>query len=766
MNILNKLIFILVFSFSSSSILYSFNSVKKLESYALYNLPTAHPNEPTNFLSPRFSSFYKEKELSSFQSFFRKILETIQIRKPSPFSIETFMKKLETVTKKREAQGYTGKFVLKVNTQAKKQFIIFGSLYGELKSLTRSLAELVKMGILSDNFKINDPDHYIIFNGNTIDYSPYNTEILSTILSLLEKNPDNVFYTKGTHEEKNSWLNYTFKEELRSKARHSSVSFQSLQKKVNRFFNTLPRAIYLQGENQQQKPEFARVSFYGKSDLLLKENRFGKALKEAHKTTSMLIQIERPEKKQREPEISCILQGNTAEDSPANSNGLLMLNQVEGTHLWTLFSSPSIPYQHLHGFFNSTFLLLSTEGPINNWNLTLFHSDMRKKIPFKTESYHALSGGKIKQEKKAFYIGCTGDQTKHFSLGFIPILKGMHLRINKANKESELKNYFLKFLVHDDLYEPQKTRAYLKKVKDKVSIFLGSGGTPTLETYFPLLKEKSIALFFPSTGGNQLRSSSLKNVINFAPSYNTEALVLTEYAIKKLHKKRIALIYQNDGFGRAGLDGVEKAIQNRNNINLKKVPYRRSNPDLSKVVSEVKDYNPEVIIFFANFSIVKRLIVLLGANYLASKKIFGPFLLHTIRPFLKSKGLRITTPRRLPPLNDESIQIVREYKDAKDKNKMQDQFQTYEDIGFEGYLYADLLITAIKSVKKPENKEELLSFFESMKNKNYKGLNLSFSPTTRTLSQTLWILSEENERAIPIDLSQRKEPIANSSPSQ
>src|SRR5262249_56061065 len=79
----------------------------------------------------------------------------------------------------------------------------------------------------------------------------------------------------------------------------------------------------------------------------------------------------------------------------------------------------------------------------------------------------------------------------------------------------------------------------------------------------PISTEEGVPFIGPFTGAAFLRNPSLANVINVRGSYDQEAEAWIEHLTKDLGTSRIAILYQDDTFGRAGLSGVTKAMDKR-----------------------------------------------------------------------------------------------------------------------------------------------------------------------------------------------------------
>jgi ABC-type branched-subunit amino acid transport system substrate-binding protein len=132
----------------------------------------------------------------------------------------------------------------------------------------------------------------------------------------------------------------------------------------------------------------------------------------------------------------------------------------------------------------------------------------------------------------------------------------------------------------DDGYQPAPAVANtIRLIRDEhVFVLFGYVGTPTVTRVAPLLKtheEESVCLFCPFTGGLAVRLPPYDAfVFNFRASYAQETAGLVENFLK-VGRKRVAVFYQIDAFGRSGWAGVRAALA-RHDLRLAgEATYRR-----------------------------------------------------------------------------------------------------------------------------------------------------------------------------------------------
>jgi hypothetical protein len=116
----------------------------------------------------------------------------------------------------------------------------------------------------------------------------------------------------------------------------------------------------------------------------------------------------------------------------------------------------------------------------------------------------------------------------------------------------------------DDGYEPDRCVANTKKlIDDDVFALFGYIGTPTSVAALPLATKARMPFFAPFTGAMALRDPFSKTTFHLRASYNDETALIVKQ-LTNLGLKKIAVFYQNDAYGKAGLDGVTLALAAQN----------------------------------------------------------------------------------------------------------------------------------------------------------------------------------------------------------
>jgi ABC-type branched-subunit amino acid transport system substrate-binding protein len=112
----------------------------------------------------------------------------------------------------------------------------------------------------------------------------------------------------------------------------------------------------------------------------------------------------------------------------------------------------------------------------------------------------------------------------------------------------------------------------------------------------PIAAEAGVPFMGPFTGAAFLRDPSLGNVINVRGSYDQETEAWIERLTTDLGVSRIAILYQDDTFGRAGLSGVSKAMERRGMKLVAEGTYERNTTAVKMALLEIRKADPEAIV--------------------------------------------------------------------------------------------------------------------------------------------------------------------------
>src|SRR5690606_37935952 len=114
----------------------------------------------------------------------------------------------------------------------------------------------------------------------------------------------------------------------------------------------------------------------------------------------------------------------------------------------------------------------------------------------------------------------------------------------------------------DDGYDPARTVSAVRELIDREGVFafVGRGGTANGLAALPLIRRAGMPWVGPASGSEQFAEQSNGLVYTTFTDYSVEAALMTRHAVQELGSTNIAIFYQNDGYGQAGLRGLEGEV--------------------------------------------------------------------------------------------------------------------------------------------------------------------------------------------------------------
>lgn len=319
-------------------------------------------------------------------------------------------------------------------------------------------------------------------------------------------------------------------------------------------------------------------------------------------------------------------------------------------------------------------------------------------------------------------------------------LYGMQMReaitahFDQLNKSGGINGRKLELITIDDGYETDRTLANTKTlIQDKqVFALMGYyGSTPTTEAMNKVFGPAKVPLIGTISGAGTLREPPSANpnsryMFNIRASYADEAEAIVNQIIA-LGLKNIAVFYQNDGFGKSGLEGVTNALKRANLAPVAVGTVERNSLDVAKAAEAISKTTPQAVVMVTLYKPTAAFVKTMKQlgqfpMFLTLSPVGGEVLAQELGNDARGIGISQVVPY---PWND-TISIVKDYQRLLDKQK--DKFSYY---GLEGYITARLVAEALKKAGKDLTREKLVTTLEGMQNFDLGGFKLNYGPNSR-----------------------------------
>ena len=304
---------------------------------------------------------------------------------------------------------------------------------------------------------------------------------------------------------------------------------------------------------------------------------------------------------------------------------------------------------------------------------------------------------------------------------------GIKAAFEEVNTRGGVNGRLLELKFMDDAYEPEAAISNTKKlIEERVFALIGAVGTPTSRSATPVAAAEGIPYVAPFTGAAFLRDPEWKNIVNLRASYNQETEEMVERLTNDLGVQRVAVMYQDDSYGRAGYQGAQSALARRGMEPVSVGLYPRNTLAVKTGLLDLRRGNPEAVIIIGAYQPVAALISwarftgldpvfmtvsFVGSNALAEE--LGP----------SGEGVFVTQVVPFP--TDSGLPIVQSYHSA-----LLDYapFAVPGFVSFEGYLAGRLAIAALERCGQDVTRQCFIDSINQGDVIDLDGFKLDFGP--------------------------------------
>jgi len=330
---------------------------------------------------------------------------------------------------------------------------------------------------------------------------------------------------------------------------------------------------------------------------------------------------------------------------------------------------------------------------------------------------NGVTEGEIRIGQFAAQTGPAAELGKRMQLGILA-------QFNAVNAAGGIGGRKLTLVSRDDGDEPEKAVVAVKALieDDKVFALIGSVGTPTTLAAVPAINAAGIPLIGPFTGAQALREPFNRNLFHVRASYFDETQRIVQH-LSTIGIKKIAVFYQNDSYGKAGLEGVMRALTKRDLKPAAAVTVERNSVDVDAALAEILKVAPEAVIQISAYKSSAALI-----KQAKGKSYGGQFFnvsfvgSKALAEELGDTGAGITISQVAPfPYTPSSV-IVREY-----QQRMTDAGnKEFDYSSMEGFLAAKVFTEGLRKAGKNPTRESFVTALESLRDFNMGGFTLNY----------------------------------------
>ena len=296
----------------------------------------------------------------------------------------------------------------------------------------------------------------------------------------------------------------------------------------------------------------------------------------------------------------------------------------------------------------------------------------------------------------------------------------------------------------DDRYEPDGAAAATRKLinEEKVFALFGYVGTPTFNAAAPILTEAKVPLVAAFTGAESLRDPLNRYVFNVRASYYDETEQIVQH-LTSMGVNRIAVFYQNDAYGKTGLEGVTRAMKKRNMEIAGSTTVERNTVDVSKAIADMTKVKPQAVVMVSAYKSCAAFIREMkkagmepsfwNVSFVGSK---------ALAKELDKEGRGVQISQVVPFPWDISLPVVKEYQRLIAAEGKEINFSSLE-----GFISAKVMVEGLRRAGKNPTREGLVKALESMDAYDVGGFKISYSPQSHRGSRfvDLTIISRDQK---------------------
>ena len=167
------------------------------------------------------------------------------------------------------------------------------------------------------------------------------------------------------------------------------------------------------------------------------------------------------------------------------------------------------------------------------------------------------------------------------------------------NEQGGVNGRKINYISYDDAYTPPKTVEMARKLveQDEVLLIASPLGTPTNSAIWHYMNEKKVPQLFVSTGATKWDDPKGHPwTIGWQPNYQSEGRIYATYILKNKPDGKIAVLYQNDDFGKDYLKGLKDGLGDKAKMVINESPYETTDPTVDSLIVGMKAAGCDVFI--------------------------------------------------------------------------------------------------------------------------------------------------------------------------
>ena len=319
-------------------------------------------------------------------------------------------------------------------------------------------------------------------------------------------------------------------------------------------------------------------------------------------------------------------------------------------------------------------------------------------------------------------LGHSGDLSGTSAALTKDYVRGMSAYFDELNRKGGIRGEKIKLVSLDDGFIPDRTAENTKALIDQNALALvGLRGTANVQKIIPLVQAAGIAQVGNTSGAKSLRDPHVPNLFHLRASSSDEIEAAVNHAWT-IGITRIAAAYQDDAFGKEGVDALNASLKKRGSEPVALAPVPRGTVDVAKAVDTVAATSPQAVMFIGQSKPAAAFINGVRAKG-SSPQFFVLSVASGLHADLGPSAKGVIVSQVVPyPFTELGNPVVREYQ--KVMGQLSDKKLSYNSM--EGYLNAKIMALALARTPAPVTRAKLISALESFNNEDLGGFAITY----------------------------------------
>jgi ABC-type branched-subunit amino acid transport system substrate-binding protein len=303
---------------------------------------------------------------------------------------------------------------------------------------------------------------------------------------------------------------------------------------------------------------------------------------------------------------------------------------------------------------------------------------------------------------------------------------GVRAHIEQVNRQGGINGRRIELRTIDDQYDPEKAVANTRRLieTDRVFALLGYVGTASSNAVLPIITDAKVPFIGPLTGAMSVREPGNRYVFNVRASYADEIALIVNQLVSTGTRK-IGVVYQNDAFGKSGLEAVARFLAERRLSIHATGSVERGSTDVTQVVADMRANEPEAIVLILTYAPAASFIkAMRKVGYMGQFHNLSAVGSTTLAETLGTDGIGIAITQVVPFPWAGAAPVVREYQKAMQELGQKD----YDFTSLEGYIGARVLVEGLRRAGRDLSRERLVGALETLNRFDIGGLSVTYAP--------------------------------------